>query len=693
MSDRRLFELAEAAGLSIDWIDADNKEQRVSPEVLRGVLAELGLPADSDDAIADSLHRLDATIGGGTLPPLLTVDRNDRLDLSRFFAPGAPFSLQLEQGERLDGHLDDAAHLRAPDAIGYHQLSIGDSSLCLAVAPHACPTVTERAGPGAWGLTVQLYGLRRPGDGGLGDTEALEQLARNAATHGAHALGISPVHAMFNAYPDQYSPYSPSSRLFYNALHCSPGSILGERPLRQAIERCGIGAELERLERLDLVDWPAVSASRQCLLRTLYEDFRTGGNAQQADFDSFRAAGGEMLENHCRFEVLHDHFRSPGGLPQHWRGWPEDYRDPTSEAVRRFAEEHADDVSFYAFSQWLMARGLERAQQAARSAGMPIGLIADLAVGADGGGSQAWSRQSELLASLSVGAPPDIMNRDGQNWGISAFSPWGLKQHGFRAFIEMLRANLAHAGGMRIDHVLGLKRLWVMPAGADPKQGVYLDFPFDDMLRLLCLEAARHDAVILGEDLGTIPPGLRETLARRGILGMRVLLFEHHNGEFSAPQHWSAQALATTTTHDIPTIAGWWQGKDIDWRIRVGQSREDDRERHWNERQHERWGLNRALHADAGGHGEAPSLLDPADAVDASARFLGHSPAPLVLLPVEDALGLDEQPNMPGIIHTHPNWQRRYPGEAATLLDGPVSSRRLAGLAEARQRARRSSHP
>lgn len=690
MSEQRLHQLAEAAGLSIDWIDADNQPQRVAADVLRGVLAELGLPADSDADIDASLEKLHSTIGGDTLPPLITADQQRSLDLSAFFAPGAAWTIELEDGERLEGHLDDQARLPGIEPLGYHQARVDDRTFTLAVAPASCPTVREIAGDAAWGLTVQLYGLRRPGDGGLGDTQTLEELVRNAAAHGAHAVGISPVHAMFGVYPNQYSPYSPSSRLFYNVLHAAPGSILGERALRQAIEASGLEAELARLEASDLVDWPAVARTRQALLRALFDEFRVGGHPQQADFDSFRQAGGEALENHCRFEALHDFLRTADGHPQQWRDWPAEYRDPDSPAVRQFADEHADDVSFHAFGQWLMARGLERAQQAARGAGMPIGLIADLAVGADGGGSQAWSRQAELLASLSVGAPPDIMNRNGQNWGISAFSPWGLKQHGFRAFIEMLRANLAHAGGMRIDHVLGLKRLWVMPAGADPKQGVYLNFPFDDMLRLLCLEAWRHRAVILGEDLGTIPPGLRDVLAARGILGMRVLLFEHHGGHFQAPHQYSAQALATTTTHDIPTVAGWWQGRDIDWRIRVGQCSEEDRPQQWREREHERGGLNRALRADAGDHDHG--LLDPQDAVDAAACFLGHTPAPLVLLPIEDALGQAEQPNMPGIVEIHPNWQRRYPGDSATLLDEPVAARRLSRLAEAREQFKRSRH-
>ena len=684
MSDERLNRLAKAAGLSIDWVDADGRDQRVAPTTLRAVLSGLGLPAADDSEIEQSLQKIESAQGASSLPPLLTVDHGAALDLSAYFEPRSSYRLRLEEGAEQEGILDDQARLAGIETPGYHALEIGGRQLTVAVAPAACPSIEDVAGPEAWGLTVQLYGLRRPGDGGLGDTQALEAVARDAAAHGADALGISPIHAMFTGNSGQYSPYSPSSRLFFNILHSSPETILGEKPMRMAIETCGLADELQRLETLELIDWDAVSHTRQCLLRALYEDFAKGGNAQQADFDSFRDAGGEALENHCRFEALHAVLLSPQGYPQHWRDWPEDYRTPESPAVEQFAIEHADDVSYYAFCQWLIARGLERAQIAARSAGMKIGLISDLAVGADGGGSQAWSRQDEVIASLSVGAPPDIINRQGQSWGISAFSPWGLKAHGFRGFIEMVRANLAHAGGMRIDHVMGLMRLWVIPAGAGPNEGAYLNYPFDDLLRLLSLEAWRRNAVILGEDLGTVPEGLREKLAARGLLGMRVLFFERdNNGVFKEPNEYPSSAIGTSTTHDLPTINGWWQANDIDWRIRVGQHQEHERPAQLEERERERKGLLDLLRK------HAPEidgdLHDPQVLADACAAFLGRTPAPLVLFPVEDALCLLEQPNMPGITDTHPNWRRRYPHDSNTLLDEPACTRRLDILAAARK--------
>ena len=278
------------------------------------------------------------------------------------------------------------------------------------------------------------------------------------------------------------------------------------------------------------------------------------------------------------------------------------------------------------------------------------------------------------------------LNRAGQGWGISAFSPEGLKRSGFRAFIEMLRANFAHAGGLRIDHVLGLQRLWVIPLGASPDEGAYLYYPIDDLLRLVCLESVRHQAIVLGEDLGTVPDGLREKLSERAILGIRVLLFEQDYGaRFKPILDWPDDALATTSTHDLPTLTGWLHGRDIDWNERLGLI-DPVTAHHWREsRQRECEGLDLALRLDPQNfqeeaQGNAPTL-------DASIRYLGHTRAPLVLLPIEDALGLEEQANLPGTVSGHPNWCRRLPGDGNTLLDAIDATQRFELLACARQQA------
>ncbi|MGE8360303.1 4-alpha-glucanotransferase [Pseudomonas sp.] len=683
MSDTLLSELALAANLCVDWTDANGRPQYVSPEAQRSLLEALGYPAQSPEQMRASLSALTQQRNETPADALLIQDLGQPLPIADCSA-GSAYQVTDERGEARSGRLDGHARLPALDGIGYYQLEIGDRQYRVAVAPSACPSVEELCGKRrVWGLTTQLYGLRRPDDGGLGDTRALAELARHAANLGADALSLSPMHALFSALHDHYSPYSPSSRLFFNVLHAAPASLLGAERLQRAISDCGVQAELARLEGLELVDWPAVATVRQRLLRQLYANFVAAPGDLLASFEAFCAAGGDALTQHCRFEALHEH-RVQNGDSGDWRQWPEHFRNPNQPAVARFAEEHAECVRFHSFCQWLVAHGLETAQTAATGAGMGIGLIADLAVGSDCAGSQAWSRQEELLPAVTVGAPPDILNRNGQNWGVSAFSPTGLRQHGYRAYIEMLQANLAHAGGIRIDHVMGLQRLWVIPQGGEPHDGAYLRYPLDDLLRLLALESHRHRALVIGEDLGTVPEGLREELARRNVLGTRVLLFEQHDGRFIAPQRWPRDALATTTTHDLPSLRGWFAGHDIDWRVRAGHVQAEHLETDREERRRERTALVSALVE----HDQLQGAPDDIEAcVQGCIGYIGSTPAPLALLPLEDACGADQQPNLPGPGTEHPNWRRRYALPVRELLEQPLARQRLERLATARREA------
>ena len=417
---------------------------------------------------------------------------------------------------------------------------------------------------------------------------------------------------------------------------------------------------------------------RMDVKRALFAQFNAQDNDMlHKDFARFVKRGGRALEDHARFEALQA-AQLKEANEGHWRNWADELRDPRSAAVAEFAAAHKPEVDFFLFAQWLAAKGLSHAQHVARDSGMAIGLIADLAVGCDSAGSHAWSYRDEMLQGVSVGAPPDLFNQAGQSWGLTTFSPRAMRTQGFSAFIDMLRAAFTLAGGIRIDHILGLRRLWLVPDGESAKNGAYLRYPLDDLLRLIALESWRHKAIVIGEDLGTVPPGFRERLQEHGLLGIRVLWFERaeKGPGFKAPADWDHDVAATTTTHDLPTVTGWWIGEDIVWRSKIGQTaaradgqdpvklaqveRGEDRKLLWSAFQ------------EAGV--AAPDVSVPADIspqtapVDEALAFVASTPAPLVIYPLEDLLALAEMPNLPGSIDEHPNWRRRLAAPDADAL-------------------------
>jgi 4-alpha-glucanotransferase len=580
-------------------------------------------------------------------PPLVTAEAVGACVLAG--RPGR-YRLVLEGGAVQEGSADDAGggrvRLNVPAASGYHRLAIGANEVTLASAPPSCWTIADATGGRrAWGLAVQLYALRRPGDGGLGDLAALRDLAVAAAKHGAAAIAISPIHAQFAALPGHFGPYSPSSRVRLNVLHT------------------GLTVADIAEDRDGLIDWPDAAGRRMAVLRAAFDPADAG-------FVAYRRTASDGLESHARFEMLH---ALQGG--RRWQEWPAELRSPDSAAVDDLARRHPLEVSFHAWLQWRAEASLDAAQDAARRAGMAIGLIADIAVGTDPSGSDAWCRQGELLQGLTVGAPPDLYNA-GQDWGVSTFSPHGLVRNGFAGLLDLLRAGMAHAGGVRIDHAMGLARLWVVPHGMDAAEGAYIRFPLADMMRLIRLESRRHRAIVLGEDLGTLPQGFADRVAGEGMAGMRVLWFERDGDRLRAPADWTPGAAAMTSTHDLATVAGWWSGRDLAWRDRLGRLDADAQAT----RQTERAALWDAFTASGAASGPPPAPEEAAKVADAASAHIGKSGCMLALLPIEDALALTEQPNLPGTIDEHPNWRRRLPLAADELLSRPDVAARLAAL-------------
>ena len=609
-----LHAAAAEAGLQRRWEDANGRPHCVSDAVLKAILDRL------DTAAPDTF--LSAEAGAA------------------FVVPGVSGTaeLVLEDGSCTSLTLDAEGRAAGVDVVGYHRVIAGRRAFALAVAP---PRGRQPARRG-WGVGVQVPGLRdaRP----YGDLGTLAAAAKVFGAAGCSALAISPTHALFPADAARFSPYSPSTRLFHNVLLADPALIDAPPPPEAGGE---------------LIDWQAAIPARLRHLRAAYGE---ANEAILAAAAAFRHERGAALEAHARFDALHAALGGGG-----WPDWPARYHDPAGAAVQAFAAEHADDVAFYAFLQWLADHSLAHAHRAA--AAMATGLITDLAVGMDRGGSHAWSRRDEVLSGLTIGAPPDPLGPEGQNWGITTLDPFALARTDFAPFIGTIRTALAHAGGIRIDHALGLQRLWVIPEGADASEGAYLTMPGDHLKRIVAIEARRAEAIVIAEDLGTVPPGFRDDLARRGMLGMRVLPFERDAAGFVPPRRWDSAALAMTGTHDTPTFAGWWAGRDLDWSRRLGRALPPAADA---ARAAERAALWQAI--DGGG---VPPATPPVDEVLAA---VAQAPCALMIVPLEDLIGEAEQPNIPGTINEHPNWRRRMPADAATLLARPDVARRTALL-------------
>lgn len=689
--DELVRRLAGLHGIAPRWRDVWGVERDVGIDTLLALLRALDVPADSASRAEALLAQAELGRWPRHLPARLCAEMGEHqvIELAlpvSVTPPVLEWSLSSADGEHHAGQVqpeageeDPAAglsltrwHFVAPDVIGHGEMWLQSDSGergSLSVAPPRCFDAFH--GRKCWGTVVQIPGLRSPDDGGLGHYEGIGRFATALARRGADALGVSPVHSLFVADAGHYSPYAPSNRRFFNGLLANPGELLAE----------GLGD--------DLIDWATAQPARREALAAAWRNFSArhlaGPDPLGDDFRAFRARGGAVLENHARFEALHAHFFGRDAALWDWHAWPAAMQSPDNSEVDAFAAAHPDEIGFHVFLQWLAERQLSGAQQAAREAGMRIGLIADLAVGTHPGGSRAWSEPDTLLRGVTIGAPPDLLGPLGQDWGLTIFSPSALQRGGCAAFLADLRAAMRYAGGIRLDHIMGLQRVWCVPAGATAEQGAYVEMPWRNLMRLTALESERNRCLVIGEDLGTVPEGFREELRDRNVLGIQVLWFERTaGGGFTPPSHYSDAATATTSTHDLPTLAGWWIGRDIDWRARIGHLRDSEAEaRATRAREREAlWQLVRAENTAL--PEEVPATLDSASAA-AIVAMLGRTAAPLVLVPLEDLLLEEEQPNLPGTVREHPNWCRRTGSADGAFLAEPPAAVITAAIEAARQ--------
>lgn len=527
---------------------------------------------------------------------------------------------------------------------GYHVFEpAGGPAHPLIVSPGRVPSPDGRQ----WGFASQLYATRSTRSWGIGDLADLADLGAWGERLGAGFILVNPLHAATPSTPLQPSPYYPGSRCFLNPLYIAVEDVDGARGLAGVEDLVAAGRALNRDRRIDRDRvWELKSEALEALFAA--EPGHDG-------LERYRRDRGRALEGFALFCALSERH---GTL---WRDWPEEYRRSSGSGVERFARsrEGAARVEYHSWLQWMLDR-----QMAA--AGTRLGLVADLAVGVDPSGPDSWIWQDSFAQAMTVGAPPDEFNTLGQDWGLPPFDPWRLRSGGYAPWIEALRAGMAHCSGLRVDHVMGLFRLYWIPAGVDARSGAYVHYPHHDMLNILALEAHRAGAYVVGEDLGTVQDEVRRDLGERRVLSYRVWWFEDRD-----PTAWPEAAMGAVTTHDLPTVAGMLTGADLEAQRRIGMEP--------NEESSER--LLRKLHERAGaGAGSGPEEVIAGVYAD-----LGRAPCQLLVASLEDVLAVEERPNMPGTTDAWPNWSIALPASLEDLEEAPLAAR----IAEALRREAR----
>lgn len=736
-ANEALEKLAAWCGIEAAHFDIWGRLHRVSDATRRALLVSMGVAAGSDAALPGELARFERASWTRMLPPvqvtreapsapiavLLTYPDTGaeqalewvlRLETGDIRVQGfQPNNLEMVEQRSIDGepHTRRRLTLDQPLPLGYHRLAIrrpgipGDvlAEMHLIVVPTSChrPHILQ-AGGREWGLSAQLYALRSRANWGIGDFGDLVRLIDFCAEQGGGLIGLNPLHALFPARPDEASPYGPSSRSFLNVMYLDVEAVAEFAEcaaVRDQVNDDGFRECLRRLRESDRVDHVQVAAVKFAVLEQLYTHFRdqhlaTGSERGRA-YRSFLAEQGRALQMHALHDALQAHLAATDPGMWGWPVWPAEFRDPESAAVESFRRSHADRVDFHAWLQWLAHQQLNAASRHAQTRGLEIGLMTDLAIGASAVGSDVWVQREVHATAAGIGAPPDDFNPNGQNWGLAPMNPHRLREAGYAPFIDAVRASMREAGALRIDHVMGLQRVYWIPDGASPAEGAYVRYPVEDLLGIIALESVRNRCMVVGEDLGTVPEGFRETVRARGLLSYRLLYFEREaDGEFAPPSHHPRESLVMVGTHDLPTLAGFWAGRDLDLRAELGlsgspsalevlrETRRRDRERLLAALQREDLASSAVIEA------QRDCRVITAACAAAAHAYLARSPAMLMLIQTEDLLAQVDQVNVPATTAAqHPNWQRKLPLEIERWHENDIVSGVLDAVRAERGRA------
>ncbi len=605
----------------------------------RAILTALGYDCTSKESLSASIAQREEAERRRLLPPVMVVLQNESLSL-----PGAVnFEIHLEGG--------GVHHSTGGLPLGYHQLRAGGETMRLIV----CPDRAHAPAPGKHaGLGVTLYGVRSVRNWGCGDFRDLRDLI-DWAIPNLHAdfIALNPLHAIHNRTPYNTSPYLPNSIFYRNFLYLDVEAVPGFTKDPEILE------EAERLRATKIVEYEKVAALKRRALDRIYKT-----NSPGPECRAWVAAEGDLLRLYATYCALDEHLHALDPDLWVWTAWPEEFRDPASPAVAEFARTHESEILFHGWLQWLVDGQIASVQKHALASGMRIGLYHDLALATDRCGSDLWAHRAFFVNGARVGSPPDGFSPTGQDW---SFPPPNEERHradGYRLYIETIRKTMRHGGALRIDHVMRLFRLYWIPEGHDAMHGAYVRDRPEDLVSILALESVRNNAVIVGEDLGTVEPEVRQTLAGFGILSYRLLIFEQNELGFKLPDEYPAQALTSTTTHDLPTIAGFWTGQDIKARLKAGTIDKTIAESQIQDRIRDKQRLLEALYKTnllpAGYEDDAARIPELTPEIhNAIAGFLALTPCVLWLVNQEDITREPYQQNLPGTTAEYPNWSRK----------------------------------
>ncbi|MDK9736224.1 4-alpha-glucanotransferase [Vibrio sp. D404a] len=718
-----LKQVAEMANLADSYVSAWGDEAQVSDETLTRLLASLGYDTSSDDALlksAEKKHKKDV------LDPVLVLRDGEPVEVALNLGVSARESefswrLETEQGEVLEGYLqsqvvrDERAEggplvFALPNdlAWGYHKLIVSRKrrkkpyEMTLIITPKACFKQSPiEQGKKLWGPSVQLYTLRTQHNWGIGDFGDLKQLVADISSRGGDFVGLNPIHSLFPANPEGASPYSPSSRRWLNILYIDVSSVPEFALSAEAQQTVGSAEFQQRLQKARDAHWvnyTEVSELKMSILPLLFTEFKhrhLDKNSDRAQaFLAFVEEGGDSLMHQAAFDALHAELHAEDSNMWGWPVFPEKYRTFESPATQKFIKENIEKVHLYMYLQWLADCQINDAQSLAEEKGMAVGLYRDLAVGVADSGSETWADEGNLVMDASIGAPPDILGPLGQNWGLPPLNPEVLQATGYDAYIKLLRANMKHCGALRIDHVLGLLRLWWIPKGEDATQGAYIYYPVQDMLAILALESHRYQCSVIGEDLGTVPDEIVDILADAGVHSYKVFFFEtsEEDGGFISPKHYAPQSMAALCTHDMPTLRGFWHCDDLKMGQEIGLYPDQEQ---LNGLFDDRLECKQGILDSVAWHGFLPEGVGrdasqvPMDSYLAEALQLHVAAGSSTLLSVqlEDWLEMDQPVNIPGTVDEYPNWRRKLSMNLDEIFAHEGVNRIASRLTDVREKA------